>query len=283
MFELSDIYNLISMLPFEVFEAKFMQRALLALLLITPIAATLGIWVINFKMSFFSDAISHSAFSGIAIGLLLSLNPKITMVIFGVIAGLLIITLKKHSNLSSDTAIGVTFSAIISMGLIVVNKHNFNASKINYFLYGDILTISDSEIKLLFLLFIITLIFHIFSFNKLLYMGINPSLSKAHGIRVDFYEYLFSVLLATIVMFSVWAVGILLVTALLIVPSATARRLSNNAKSMFWWTIFISISSSIIGLLASSTKSINTPTGASVILITCIWFLLANTINRVKA
>lgn len=274
--DLSPIYALIaSLLPFECMQARFMQQAMAGLLLLAPMAATMGIMVVNFRMAFFADAISHSAFAGVALGLIFSVDPNWTMPVFGLLVGLGIMILQRHSSLSSDTVIGVFFSAMIAFGLAIVSRDRSLARDLQRFLYGDILTISDMQILCLILLFLAFMIFQIRSYNHLLYIGLNPALAQAHRVRVAAHQYIFAGLLALIVMFAVQAVGVLLVTALLIVPAAAARNVARSAGSMFWWALLVSITSAIAGLIISAQDWARTATGATIIMVACGWFLLS--------
>jgi zinc transport system permease protein len=117
------------------------------------------------------------------------------------------------------------------------------------------------------------MVFQTLSYNHLLYIGINPALARAHRMRVAVQQYLFAGLLALVVMFSVQAVGVLLVTAMLIVPAAAARNVSRSAGGMFWWAMLVNISSAIAGLIISAQDWARTATGATVILVACGWFL----------
>lgn len=274
--DLAPLYALLAqLLPFECLQARFMQQALAGLLLLAPMAAVMGIIVVNFRMAFFADAISHSAFAGVALGLILSISPHWSMPVFGVLVGLGIMRLQRHSNLSSDTVIGVFFSAMIAFGLAIVSRDRTLARDMQRFLYGDILTISDPQIWCLLLLVLVLATFQALSYNRLLYIGINPALAKAHKVRVALHQYLFAGLLALIVMFAVQAVGVLLVTALMIVPAAAARNFAASAGAMFWWALLISTSSATAGLIVSAQDWARTATGATIILITCGWFLLS--------
>ena len=221
MLDLEPLYRLVSLLPFECLQAGFMQQALAALILLAPMAATMGVQVVSFRMAFFSDAISHSAFAGVALGLIFSINPHVAMPVFGILVGLGIMAVQRNSALSSDTIIGVFFSAVMAFGLAVVSRDNAVARDLQQFLYGDILTITETDIRWLIGLFFALAAFQIWGYNRLLYIGLNSVVAKAHRINVFFWQYLFAGLLALVVMFSVWAVGVLLVTALLIVPAAT--------------------------------------------------------------
>ncbi|MDO9509096.1 MAG: metal ABC transporter permease [Thermovirgaceae bacterium] len=270
------VYRLIPhLLPFSCLEARFMQQAFVALVLLAPMTAAMGVQVVNFRMAFFSDAISHSAFAGVALGLIFSLNPHWTMPIFGLLVGVGIMAVQRNSSLSSDTVIGVFFSAVIAFGLAAVSRDRSVARDLQRFLFGDILTIGDSGIIWLFLLFLALVAFQAWSYNRLLYIGISPALAKAHGVNVAAYQYVFAGLLSLVVMISVWATGVLLVTAMLIVPAAAARNLSRSAGAVFWWALLISLSSAVAGLLISAQEWARTATGATVILTACGWFIVS--------
>ena len=270
--DFSPVYTLIGLLPLDCLQARFMQQALLGLLLLTPLAAVLGVEVINFRMAFFSDAIGHSAFAGVALGLILAVNPRLSMPLFGVLVGLAVMVVRRKSNLSADTAIGIVFSAVVAFGLAVVSRASGVARDMQQFLYGDILTISEGEIAFLGLLFLGMLLFQAVGYNRLLAIALNPVMARVHGIRVALWQYLFAGLLALVVMFSVWAVGVLLVTAMLIVPAATARNLARTAGGMFWWALLAGISSGFAGLTLSAQDWLATSSGATIILVSCCWF-----------
>lgn len=270
--DFSPVYTLIGLLPLDCLQARFMQQALLGLLLLTPMAAVLGLEVINFRMAFFSDAIGHSAFAGVALGLILAVNPRLSMPLFGVLVGLAVMVVRRKSNLSADTAIGIVFSAVVAFGLAVVSRASGVARDMQQFLYGDILTISEGEIAFLGLLFLGMLLFQAVGYNRLLAIALNPVMARVHGIRVALWQYLFAGLLALVVMFSVWAVGVLLVTAMLIVPAATARNLARTAGGMFWWALLVGISSGFAGLTLSAQDWLATSSGATIILVSCCWF-----------
>ena len=282
MLDLEPLYHLVSLLPFECLQAGFMQQALVALILLAPMAATMGVQVVSFRMAFFSDAISHSAFAGVALGLIFSINPHVAMPVFGILVGLGIMAVQRNSALSSDTIIGVFFSAVMAFGLAVVSRDNAVARDLQQFLYGDILTITETDIRWLIGLFFALAAFQIWGYNRLLYIGLNSVVAKAHRINVFFWQYLFAGLLALVVMFSVWAVGVLLVTALLIVPAATARNLARTAGGMFWWSILVSVTSAVAGLVLSAQEWAGTATGATVVLVSCGWFLLSAVLAAIR-
>lgn len=268
------------LMPLECMQMRFMQTAMLGLILIAPMAALAGTQVVNFRMAFFSDAIGHSAFAGVAFGLLFAVSPGITMPLLALIVGIGIMAVKQRSGLSTDTIIGVFFSAVVAAGLAVVSRYPQAARDMQMFLYGDILTISDTDIAVMVLLLIVFLLFQAFSFNKLICIGLNLQLAKAHRIRTAFYQYLFAALLSLVVILSVKAVGVLLVTAMLITPAAAARNLASSYGKMVWVAILISLFSAIAGLLLSAQEWMRTAAGATIVLCSCVFFCLSLLFRR---
>ncbi len=270
---------LAGLFPFECMQFAFMQRAMLALLLIAPLAAVSGIQVVNARMAFFSDAISHSAFAGAALGLICGVSIGISMPLTGVLVGLLVMLLKRSSRLSSDTVIGVIFSAVAAFGLAIVARDRSAAANVQMFLFGDILTISPEQILALAGLLVLFILFQFFAFNRLLLIGVNPMLAAVHKIPVGICQYFFAALLALTVISSVRAAGVILVTALLVVPAAAARNFASGMRSMFWTTLGISYVSCAGGLILSAQESVNIPAGSAIVLCASVFFLISVLVN----
>jgi len=276
MVDLAPLYALLArLLPVECLQARFMQQALLGLLLIAPMAAAMGVQVVNFRMAFFADAVSHSAFAGVALGLIFAVSPQWTMPVFGLLVGLAIMALQRRSTLSTDTVIGVVFAAVMAFGLAIVSRDAHVARDLQRFLYGDILTIGDAGIASLAALFAAVVAFQTWGYNRLLYIGLNAAVARAHRVRVAAYQFAFAGLTALVVMLSIWAVGVLLVTALLIVPAAAARGFARSAGSVFWWAMLVSITSAVAGLLISAQPWARTATGPTIVLCAFVWFLVS--------
>ena len=273
MIDLGGLFDFVGWaIPLDCMQARFMQQALVGLVLLAPMCAAMGVQVVNFRMSFFSEAISHSAFAGVAIGLLLAVNVHVSMVALAVLIGVLITVVGRRSSLSIDTIIGVFFAAVIAFGLAVVSRERHIARNVQMFLYGDILTIGPVEILCEAGLFVALMTFQALGYNRMLYVGLNPVLASAHRVRTRAYQYIYAALLSLVVIFSVWAVGVFLVTAMLIVPAATARNLARSAGGMFWWALLAAMTSAVAGLIISAQKWANTATGATIILCASIWF-----------
>lgn len=263
----------------------FLHRALVGLLLIAPLCSTIGIQVVNFRMAFFAEAVGHSAFTGIALGFLLAsavgdaVDPFWVMVVFGVLAALAITLYRRRSGLSNDTVIGVFSAAVIALGLCVIshltetNRLRGGNSKLLEFLQGNILTVRPSDVLALAVFFVAAMGFQAFAYNRLLLMSINAPLAQTFGVRVRAYDYAFTLLLSLIVMFSIRAVGALLVTALLVIPAAAARNLARSAGSLFWYGLLIATTSAVGGLILSDY--LTSATGGTVVLCAASWFLLS--------
>ena len=183
------IYNILeTLLPFDFMQYTFMKNAFIAILLVSPIFAMLGTMIVNNKMAFFSDALGHSALTGIALGTLLGIsNMNISMIIFAIIFALLLNWVKNRTSYGADTIISVFSSISIALGLaILAQTGSFN--KYSSYLVGDILNISTSEIVYLVIAFVLVLIFWTKLFNKLNAISINPMLAKSKGINVKLID-----------------------------------------------------------------------------------------------
>ena len=267
------IYTVLEfLLPFEFIDYTFMKNALLAILLITPIFAILGTMIVNNKMAFFSDALGHSALTGIAIGMLLGIsNINISMILFAVIFALLLNFIKNKTTYGADTIISVFSSIAIALGLaILAQTGNFN--KYSSYLVGDILSITPAEILYLFITFIAIMLFWYFMFNQLNVISRNKTLAKSRGINTKLIDNIFVILIAVIVMISIRWIGILLINSLLILPAAASRNVAKNMRSYHLLSVIFSMFSGIVGLILSYYWNI--PTGPMIVIISGIIYFV---------
>ena len=274
------IYNILELiLPFDFMQYTFMKNAFLAILLVSPIFAIIGTMIVNKKMAFFSDALGHSALTGIAIGMLLGMtNINISMIIFAVIFALLLNFIKSKTTYGADTIISVFSSIAIALGLaILAQSGSFN--KYSSYLVGDILSISESEILYLFVAFILTFIFWYYLFNKINAVSLNSTLAKSKGINVKAMENIFAILIAVMVMISIRWVGILLINSLIILPAASSRNISMNMRSYHLFSIIFALFSGISGLIISYYTNI--PTGPMIVIISGIIYFITFGIKKV--
>lgn len=259
-------------LPFQWADYDFMKNALLAILLITPLFGLLGTMIVSNKMAFFSDALGHGAFTGIAIGSVIGLvSPIFAAVAFSIVFALIITVIKNKSRASTDTIIGVFSSIAIALGLVLMSLGgSFN--KYSSYLIGDLLSITPSEIFILIGVFIIVLFLWSVIFNKLLMVSINQSLARSRGVNTLLVEMIFTTMVAVIVTISIQWVGLLIINSLLVLPAAAARNITRNVRQYTLVSILIAVFSGICGLIAS--YYLNTATGATIVLVSGIIFFI---------
>ena len=257
-------------LPFEFIDYEFMKNALLAIILVTPIFAILGTMIVNNKMAFFSDALGHSALTGIAVGVVCGIpDTNLSMVIFGIVFALLLNWIKSKSTASTDTIISVFSSCCIAIGLAILSRGG-NFSKYSSLLVGDILSITKRELVYLLLIFLATIVFWILCYNRLQAISLHRTLAKSKHIRIRLIENLFSVFIALMVMLSIKWVGILIINALLILPAASSRNISENLREYHFFSILYSVFSGIVGLFISYYT--NVATGPMIVIIASVIF-----------
>lgn len=261
-----------SLLPFAWADYKFMINALIAVVLIAPLMGILGTMAVNNKMAFFSDALGHSAFTGIALGVLLGVkNELISLIAFGVFVALVITRVKNKGNASSDTVISVFSSTSVAVGLLILS-YGGSFSKYSSYLVGDILSISKREILCLFITLIAVVVLWVFIFNKLLIISVNRELAASRGIKTNLYENIFVAVVAVVVMLSIKWVGILLINSLLILPSASARNIAKNSRQYLVSSVVISLLCAVSGLLISFYA--DTSAGATIVTVSAAVFFI---------
>ena len=261
-----------TILPFGWLEPNFMKNAFLAVLVAAPLFGTLGSFVVSNKMSFFSDAIGHSALTGIAFGVLLGIKePMVAMVGFSLILGFAIITVKTKGKSSADTIIGVFSSTSVALGLVLLSATG-NFARYQKYLIGDILSITPREIALLVVVAVVTAIVWILLYNKMLLTNLHRTLAKSRGIPVFATEQILALLTALIVTTSIRWTGLLIINSLLVLPAAAARFVTRNTRSYLLMAIIISVVSSILGLALS--YYIGAASGATIVLVNGAIFLV---------
>ncbi len=247
----------------------FMRNAFAAVLIITPLFGLLGTMIVNNKMAFFSDALGHSALTGIAIGVVLGISDSLSMLVFAVVFALLLNKIGRKSAASTDTIISVFSSCSIAIGLAILSKGG-NFSKYSSLLVGDILSITKREIISLLVIFAVTFLFWFAAFNKLNAVSLNRTLAKSRRINVRLMENMFAVFIALIVTLSIKWVGILIINALLILPAASSRNIAENMREYHFFSILFSVFSGLLGLIISYFT--NVATGPMIVIIASILY-----------
>ena len=269
-------YSLVSLLPFEWAQPGtmyFMKHALLAVLVISPLFGILSTMVVHSRMSFFSDALGHSAFTGMAIGAICGFNePTWAAVIFALLFALLFNLVRRRSALASDTVIGVFSSTAVALGIFLSTLGGRSFTKFNNLLIGDILSVEPAKIGLLAVILLLVVLLWAVSFNQLMLSAVHPALADSRGIRVFWQETVFSMAIAVVVTLSMTWVGLLVINSLLVLPAAAARNVARNLWQYHLFSLVGALAAGIAGLMTS--YYIGASAGASITLYLALWFAI---------
>ena len=245
-------YAICDILPLEMLRWGFMRNALLAILLMAPLFGLMSTMIVTGRMSFFSDALGHSAFTGIAIGCICGIAAPIWVaVLFSVVFALLFSYVRSRSNQAADTLIGVFSSAAVALGIFIATMGGGSFTKYNKYLIGDILSISPSEIGLLALTLVAVVVFWVVYSNRMTLANIHPALASSRGVPVALTQTIFTVAIAVVVTLSISSVGLLILNSLLVLPAASARNVAKNLKQYHLFSVTFALAAGISGLVAS--------------------------------
>ncbi len=275
-------YQLVGLLPFEWAQPGgmyFMKNALLAVLVISPLFGLLSTMVVHSRMSFFSDALGHSAFTGMAIGALCGFNePTWAAVIFAVVFALLFNLVRRKSALASDTVIGVFSSTAVALGIFLSTVGGRSFTKFNSLLIGDILSVDPAMIALLALILVLVVVLWVVSFNRLMLSAVHPALADSRGIKVFWQETVFSIAIAVVVTLSMTWVGLLVINSMLVLPAAAGRNVARNLFQYHLFSILGALAAGIAGLMTS--YYVGASTGAAITLYLALWFILTFVVGK---
>ena len=274
-------YAICDLLPIEMLHWDFMKNALLALLLMAPLFGLLSTMIVTGRMSFFSDALGHSAFTGIAIGSIFGLAAPIwAAVFFSASFALLFSYVRSRSNQAADTIIGVFSSTAVALGIFVATLGGGSFTKYNKYLIGDILSVTPGEIGMLALVLLGVATFWVLFSNRLSLTAIHPQLASSRGIPVGLSQTLFTVAIAVVVTLSISSVGLLILNSLLVLPAASARNVSRNLKEYHLLSVLFALFAGIGGLTIS--YYLGSSAGAAISLILAVIFAVTFTMRKVR-
>ncbi|MDP3685327.1 MAG: metal ABC transporter permease [bacterium] len=257
----------------EILSLPFAQRAIAAGIAIAVVSGVLGVFIVLRGMAFFSDAISHASLLGVALALLFSLPPLVGALALALVAAVVIAVLRGRSVLSLDTLIGVFFSAAVALGVITMGFLKGYRADLLAFLFGDVLALGPLDIVLAWLLSAAVLVLLFFSWRAIVLSTLHRDLAAVEGVPVVRTDLLFLILVAFVVAVAIRIVGVVLVTALLIVPAATAQNLARNFRGMVAWSVCVSVVSLFGGLLLSFAT--NLPSGPTIVVVATALFLFS--------
>lgn len=267
-------------LPFEWANFNFMKNAFLSILIIAPLFGLIGTMIVNNNLSFFSDALGHSALTGIAIGVMMGIdNYVVSMLGFAILFALAISMIIESGISSADSIVGVFSSLGVALGVVLLSI-NGGFSKYSNYLIGDILAIRPSDIRMLFIVFIFVIIIWAISFNRLMISSLNIDLASSKMISPNFYKTLFMIIISIIVTVSIKWVGILIINSLLVLPAVSAKNLVKGMRLYHLFSVLISLFSGLTGLIAS--YYLGTSASGTIVLISASIFFVSFIINRIR-
>jgi zinc transport system permease protein len=260
------VRNFSQLFPPGTFLSSYLNvKGLLAVILIGLICGAIGSLVVGNRMAFFSDALSHCAFAGVSLGLLVGLALEVSqksmtvglfyqigipliMIGFGALVGLGIAFVREKTSLASDTVIGVFFAGALGFGAILMGVlSNMGYFNVEQFVFGAMVTVGIEDLLALAVLGVITAGVLALMYNQFVFTSFNPSLARSRRIPVRLCNYLFIVLLALIVNLCLKVIGALLINALLVVPAATASNVCRNMRQLFWTTVLLCLGVGVLG------------------------------------
>ena len=271
-------YSLWDALPFEMLHWSFMQNALLALLLLAPLFGLLSTMIVTGRMSFFSDALGHSAFTGIAIGCICGLAPTPVAVAFSVAFALLFSYVRSRSNQAADTLIGVFSSTAVALGIFIATLGGGSFTKYNKYLIGDVLSVTPGEIGILAIVLAAVTVFWTLFGNRLVLVSIHPQLASSRGLKVKTTQTVFTVCIAVVVTLAISWVGLLMLNSLLVLPAASARNVSKDLRQYHGFSVLFALTASLLGLVIS--YHLGASTGAAISLCLAAVFTISFLLRR---
>ena len=238
--------------------------------------------IVTGRMSFFSDALGHSAFTGIAIGAICGIAaPTWVAVLFSALFALVFSFVRSKSNHAADTLIGVFSSTAVALGIFIATLNGGSFTKYNKYLIGDILSVTSAEIAVLAIVLLLVVLYWILASNKLILCSLHPQLASSRGINVSLTQTVFTVAIAIIVTLSISWVGLLILNSLLVLPGAASRNIARNMKQYHLYSILIALIAGITGLILSYT--LGSSAGAAISLVLAIIFMISFIFRKVSA
>lgn len=260
-------------LTMEMLSYDFMQRALMAGILVSLLCSFIAFFVILRRLAFIGVGISHSAFGGVAMGVVMGINPIFMAAIFSILVAWLIGVVSKKGQVHEDAAIGIFFSAAMALGVALISlSHSYNIDLFGY-LFGNILSVSAEDLWTVGILGAITLLTLILFFKELLFISFDEEVARVSGLPVEFLNYLLLILMALTIVVSIKVVGLVLASALLVIPAATGYQLARNYRLMLAISLLCGVSSSIMGLWLSYRYDL--ASGATIVLCSTLFFFLS--------
>ncbi|MGL5380894.1 metal ABC transporter permease [Clostridium sp.] len=261
------------------FQLEFMQNAFMASLVISILCPFIGLFLVLRRYSMIGDTLSHSSFAGVAIGLVIGVNPLITAFLFTSLCALIIEFLRDYYKKYAELVMSLVLTFSLGIAIILISSGKASA-KVNSYLFGSILTVTKSDIFFITIIGIISLIILMFLYNKLVYITFDEEGAKTSGIKVKLINYIFTLLVGTTISMSIQVMGILVISSIMVVPVATAMQLKKSFKSTLIYSILFGFIDIMLGLILS--YYINSAPGGTIALTSVFTLILVIIINKFK-
>lgn len=275
-------YVLCDALGAEFLSMNFMKNALLAVIVMAPLFGLLSTMIVTGKMSFFSDALGHSGFTGIAIGVLCGAAFPIWWAVgLAVAFALLFSFVRSRSSQSADTIIGVFSSTAVALGIFIATMGGGSFTKFNKYLIGDILSVTPGEIGALALVLLAVAALWVLCSNQLILTAIHPQLASSRGVKTARNETLFTVVIAVVVTLAMSWVGLMVINSLLVLPAASARNVAKNVRQYHLFSVLGALLASVAGLILA--YYLGCSAGATIALLLALFFAVTFALRRTRA
>ncbi|MBD2523315.1 metal ABC transporter permease [Nostoc sp. FACHB-133] len=258
--------DLVSLLTFP-----FMQRAIVGAVLMGILGGMLGSFVTLRQLSFFSHAVGHAALVGVALGVLLQINPTWMLLPFTLVFGVIVLYFIDKTDLGSDSVLSIVLSGALAIGVILTSLIKGYRGNLMAVLFGDILAIDTTDLILTLLVLVGGSIFLLSTLRQQILLTLNPDVAQVQGVPVQLYRYVFVVLLSLAVAVAIKAVGVLLVNAFLVIPASTAKLMSHHFSRFLVISVIVGSISSIAGIIVSGI--FNLASGPSIVLVQFLLFI----------
>ena len=263
---IANLNDLVSLLTFP-----YMQRAIVGAALMGILGGMLGSFVTLRQLSFFSHAVGHAALVGVALGVLLQINPTWMLLPFTLVFGVIVLYFIDKTDLASDSVLSIVLSGALAIGLILTSLIKGYRGNLMAVLFGDILAIDTTDLILTLLVLVGGSIFLLSTLRQQILLTLNPDVAQVQGVPVQLYRYAFVVLLSLAVAVAIKAVGVLLVNAFLVIPASTAKLMSHHFSRFLVMSVIVGSISSIAGIMVSGI--FNLASGPSIVLVQFLLFV----------
>ena len=259
----------------------FLQRALLAALLSGSLGGLLGSFAVLRQLSFFSDALGHSALLGLTLGVVLGLDPTLVLIPFALGFALLVSTLLQRSRLPADALLNIIYSSSLALAVVVLSRFPGSGANLQALLFGDILGVSAADLWMLAGLLLAVVAVLRLTLRAQILVSLDDPLARSRGVASEAQRLLFVIVLALVVALSIKVVGALLISAFVVIPASAARLLSRSFRTYLLLASALGGVGAVLGVLASA--AFNVPSGPAVVIVQLLAFVLALGVSAVAA